>query len=159
MPVRIARVHHVFRTGWKVNRPIGYTILAVLLALMSLGGLAGVIWWPASMPFAIELPITVRVLSALQGIAGIAAAWAIWRYHRSAPEVYVVWAVIALANVIYGVVAVMPRLMRALAQMTGAPDTIPTPPLGLLLVQVVIYGGILGLGYWYLTARRTPGEA
>lgn len=142
-----------------MNRPVGYTILAVLLALMSLGCLAGVVWWPTSMPFAIELPITMRVLSALQGIAGIAAAWSIWSYHRSAPEVYAVWAVVVLANVIYDIVAVMPPLMRAVAQMAGAPEAIPAPPVGMLVVQVVIYGGILGLGYWYLTARRSPGEA
>jgi hypothetical protein len=138
LPVRFARARHVFPTEEKVNRPIGYTILAVLLALMSLGGLAAVVWWPTSMPFAIELPITVRALAALQGIAGIAAAWAIWSYHRSAQEVYAVRAVLALANIIYNIVAVMPRVLGALAHMAGAPDTIPTPPLGMLLVQVVI---------------------
>jgi hypothetical protein len=141
-----------------MNRPIGYTILAVLLALMSLGGLAAVVWWPDSLPFAIELPITVRALSALQGIAGIAAAWAIWSYHRSAPEVYIVWAVIALANMIYDIIAIMPRIMRVLAQMAGAPAAFPTPPIGMFFVQLLIYGGILGLGYWYLTARRRPAE-
>jgi hypothetical protein len=142
-----------------VNRPIGYTILAVLLALMSLGGLAAVVWWPGSLPFVIELPVTMRILSALQVVAGFAAAWAIWSYHRSAPEVYLVWAVIALANIIYNVAFIMPRVMRAFMQMAGVQDSFPAPPVGMLFVQVVIYGGVLGLGYWYLAVLRSPGEA
>lgn len=155
----VTRGHNGLQAEERVNRPIGYTILAVLLALMSLGGLAAVVWWPDSLPFAIELPVTLRILSALQAIAGFAAAWAIWGYHRSAPEVYVAWAVLAVTNIIYNIVSIMPRVMRAFVQMAGAPNSFPAPPVGLLLVQVVIYGGVLGLGYWYLAVRRRPGEA
>jgi hypothetical protein len=137
-----------------MQRPVGYGVIALLVALVSLSSLTGAAFTPHTLQ-GLTLPTMQRVLAIAAGVLGVWAAWGVWSYRRTAPEAYAAWAVAITASAVYSQLVVMPRMLEAMQRQLGA--QMPVPPLGLLaLMPVLFYGALLGIGYWYLQARRRP---
>jgi hypothetical protein len=130
--------------------------LALLLALAGLSGVSAILWRPSAAPPGVSLLAAERLFAAVQGLAGVAAAWAIWSYRRWAPEAFVGWAAVGLVNVAYYTAVTVPQVVHAFAATVGVRGPVPVFPVGALLLQLATYAGVLGVVYWYLTARRRP---
>lgn len=141
------------------RRPVGYTIIGVLVALASAGAGATLLWGPDTSAFGVELPVASIILTVAQLVVGAVVAWAIWRYVTWAPEAYAGWALLGVASGVYSALVVMPRIMEAMRRALDLPVDLPDVPIGYVIAQLAIYAGIYALGYWYLARRRPPTAA
>jgi hypothetical protein len=134
--------------------PIGYGVIALLVALMSLSSLTGAALTPSTLQ-GVTVPTMQRLLASTAGVLGLWAAWWVWTYRRTAPEAYATWAVIITASGVYSQLVVVPRMLEAVQRQLDPQQ--PVPQVGLLaLLPVLFYSALLGIGYWYLQARRRP---
>jgi hypothetical protein len=124
------------------RRPIGATVLAIVLGWLGVGGLLNAVGWPLLRSSALfkSAPRDVvenfpPVLGSLQlslfalayGVSALVAARAVWRMSASAANLYGVWVAIVLASGVWLVVRVpgassssMPALLLAAAVMLAA---------------------------------------
>jgi uncharacterized membrane protein (DUF2068 family) len=72
------------------KRPIGFTILALALCLLSFAGIAN--------SFVFSDPIAMRALAVAYGVAGLIAGVAIWQRRTWASMAFVIWSCIVLVS-------------------------------------------------------------
>ena len=134
-----------------MKRPVGYVVIAVLLALSSVAGLSSVFWAPLEL-FGGAATIWDRLIPLAVAAAGLHAAWMLWRYERRAPEAYLLWAALMVGNTLYTAFVLLPRISQALARRAGT--VLPDFPVGLRLYQAAFITLVVALGYWYLASHR-----
>jgi len=138
-----------------MQRPVGYGVIALLVALVSLSRLAGAALMPPTLQ-GIAMSILPRLLGGAAGLLGLWAAWWAWTYHHRAPEAFAAWAVVNLGSGVYYRWLFMPRVMGLVQREFGAGA--PPPSFGLrAFIRILAYAVLAGIGYWYLQRQRRPG--
>ena len=124
------------------RRPIGATVLAIVLGWLGAGGLLNAVGWPllrksallksAPRDFVENFPpvlgsLQLSLFALAYGVSALVAARAVWRMSASAATLYGVWVAIVLASGLWLVVRVpgassssMPALLLAGAVMLAA---------------------------------------
>ena len=135
----------------------GYRAVAVLITVVSLLSVPGALREPLSL-LGIGLTPLERADLLVPAIVGFAAAWRLWMRDRRAPEFFLAWAVVVMLATWHMSVALVPRVLTALAELL----TDLGLPIGLSRVEIVvnlmINGALLALGYWQIVRQR-PGSA
>jgi len=143
-----------------VQRPLGYSLLAVFLGFSSLGALFGLTTWPSAMSqFHIGVGPAFYTLMIAGAAAGLGAARSLWLYQRRAPEWFIAWAAVGLASTAYSTVVIMPQMMKAMGGLFPGGFVPGEIPASALVTQLVFFLGVNGLIYWYLASRRRRATA
>lgn len=103
------------------SRPIGATVLAIVLGWLGVGGLLNAVGWPllrnsplfksAPRDFVENFPpvlgsLQLSLFALAYGVSALVAARAVWRMSASAATLYGVWVAIVLASGLWFVVRV-----------------------------------------------------
>jgi hypothetical protein len=101
----------------KGTRPIGITVLSLLLAWLAIGGVGNAVVWNlpviqellARLPSAERTPSPAGVIFSavclMYGVAAGVASVALWKMHRAARTAYAVWCLTVLLSGLYWVAA------------------------------------------------------
>jgi hypothetical protein len=136
-----------------LKRPIGHTVIAVLVALWSVSHLSNTVRNYQS-AFGIAASPWQQMLSVASAIVGVTAAAALWFQRRWARAAYAVWAVLATGVFAYDYFVVTPAMSRMLLGKMSPSTPWSNIVLVPLALDFLVWAGVLGLGYWYL--RATP---
>jgi hypothetical protein len=137
-----------------MKRPVGYTVIALLLVLWSLPQLASTLVKQPS-TFAVALPHWRHVLDVVAGTAALFAGIVLWMQRRWSPEAFLGWGVLDVAISARRYFVELPADNRALRAIThpGKPsyDAVLLVP---LTVDFLAWVGVVAVVYWYLRVRR-----
>jgi hypothetical protein len=137
-----------------VKRPVGYTVISLLLVLWSLPQIAGTLLHSPT-TFSVVLPPWRHVLDGVAGGAALFAGIALWLQTRWSPEAFLGWGLLSVAIGARRYFVELPADSRAIWESThpgkpfyGVALMVP------LAVDFIAWAGMVAVVYWYLRARR-----
>jgi len=135
----------------------GYRAAAVLIAIVSVLSVLGGLREPLSL-LGVALTPLERADLLVPAIVGFVTAWALWVRDRRAPECFLAWAVAVMLATWHMSVTLVPRVLVALAAILPELGLPPGMSTGEVVVNLLINGALLSIGYWQI-AKQRPGAA